>query len=443
MKKQIKKIHFILLIFLLIGVLFSLTSCQPGKEGKPKGPVTINMWIMPNSLEPVNDLKSVLAEFEKQNPNITVKVTSVDWGAAWTKLTIAATSRDVPDIVQIGSTWVGSISSFGALWDLSERMKELGGKNAFVPASWTSTGITGSGQVTAIPWIVDARAIYYRTDVFQKLGLTAADLSTWNSFVRTLQKIKNANLKIDGKEVVPLGISGKNDWNVVHNISPWIWAAGGDYFSKDLSTCTLNEKGAFDGIFFYVDFAKKEYVPQEYLELNTAQVSSKFNDGLCAIYFDGPYEVKNLTTPPEQGGALGSITSKNFGIAPYPKGPKGRYTFVGGSNLAIFEASKHKEEAWEVVKYLLTKDAQIAYAKFSGFLPAKLEAFNDPFIASDPQRKIFIEAINTAGHIHVFLHGESLKRSLQDALESSGIMLLELKGQLILLPFKISLMLQN
>ena len=386
-----KKIRFVLLTILLIGIVFLTVSCGPAKE--ETGPVTVNIWIMPNSLEPVNDLENVLAPFKKKNPNIKVKITSVDWGAAWTKITTAATSKDVPDIVQIGSTWVGSISSFGALWDLKDRVHEIGGKSAFVPASWTTTGIVGSGQITAVPWIVDARAMYYRTDVFKKLGLTAADLSTWDKFERTLKKIKDAKLTIDGLDIIPLGMPGKNDWNVVHNLSPWIWAAGGDYFSKDLKKSLLNDKESFKGVFYYVNLVNKGFVPLDYLELNTAQVSSNFNNGSCAIYFDGPYEVKNLTTPPEQGGAFGSITSKNFSIAPYPRGPKGRYTFVGGSNLAIFKASKHKEEAWEVVKFLLTKDAQIGYAKSSGFLPARLEAFNDPFISSDPHRRIFKEAL--------------------------------------------------
>ena len=32
--------------------------------------------------------------------------------------------------------------------------------------------------------------------------------------------------------------------------------------------------------------------------------------------------------------------------------PAGRYTFVGGSNLMMFKASKHKDAAWALIKYL-------------------------------------------------------------------------------------------
>ena len=383
-----KKYAYLLILPLLF---LTLTSCAPQKE---TGQITINMWMMPNSLEPLRDIEETLKPFEDAHPNIKVKVTLLDWGAAWSKITTAATSHDVPDIVQLGSTWVGSISGMGALLDLKDRVKELGGAKAFVPAAWRSSGIAKSGQVTAVPWIVDARALFYRTDVFKKLGLTAGDLETWDKFEATLKKIKEAKLTIEGLEIFPLGMPGKNDWNVVHNLSPWIWGAGGDYLDDTLKEAAINSPQAVDGVYFYVNLAKQGLVPPEYLELNTAQVSSNFNNGSVAMMFDGPYEVRTLTTPPAQGGASEGITARNFSVVPYPKGSKGRFTFVGGSNLAIFKYAKHKEEAFEIVKYLTTNtEAQLNYCKASGFLPAKLSVFNEPYFSVDPARRVFREAI--------------------------------------------------
>lgn len=392
MKRKEKIVRKFFAVLCLIVFSFVLVSCGPSKnEG---GVVTIRMWIMPNSLEPLKDIEETLKPFEETHPNIKVKVTVLDWGAAWTKITTAATSRDVPDIVQLGSTWVGSISGMGALLDVKEKMSEVGGAKAFVPASWKTSGILNKGQVTAIPWIVDARALFYRTDVFKKLNLTAKDLETWDSFRNTLRKVQKAKLTIEGLEIFPLGMPGKNDWNVVHNLAPWIWGAGGDFLASNLKTSTLNDPKVLDGVMFYINLAKEGLVPPEYLELNTAQVSSNFNNGSVAMYFDGPYEVRTLTTPPAQGGASESITAKNFAVVPYPKGPKGRYTFVGGSNLAIFKDSKNKEEAWQVLKYLTTdKNAQLSYCKACGFLPAYREVFNNPYFSVDPARKVFKEAI--------------------------------------------------
>lgn len=385
------RIIFLLSAILLSSLLLSSIGCTPGKKTEGK---VVEMWVMPNSLEPVADLERLLKPFEDET-GIKVKITSVDWGAAWSKITTAATSGDVPDVVQIGSTWVSAISGMGALEELSlEAVAELGGEKTFVPVAWKTTGIENSGKITAIPWIVDARALFYRTDVLRKAGVSPWALGNWTSFKAALKKIYTADVVIEDQPVAPLGISGKNDWNVIHSLAPWIWMAGGDFLSADRKTCLLDSEEVFQGISFYISLVRDELVPIEYLELNTAQVSGNFNDGACAMYFDGPYEVKTLTRPAAEGGAQGSTTSRNFAVTGYPQGPRGHFTFVGGSTLAIFKQSKNKSGAFKVIKYLTSPKAQIEYAKVSGFLPARQDAFADPFFSDDPYRKVFKDAVN-------------------------------------------------
>lgn len=386
--KVIKSFSVVSCLLLVV----SLFGCAPAKKSGPAEKV-VELWVMPNSLNPVSDIENLLKPFEAKT-GIKVKITSVDWGAAWSKITTAATSGDVPDMAQIGSTWVSAITGMGALEEISpEVISAIGGQKAFVPVSWKTTGIEGSGKITAVPWFVDARGLFFRTDAFAKAGLTAKDLGTWDSFNASLKKLYDADLVFDGQAMAPLGIAGKNDWNVIHSLAPWIWMAGGDFLSADRKTCVLDSEQAAKGIGFYMNLVREGYVPTEYLELNTAQVSANFNSGSCATYFDGPYEIRTLTRPASEGGAGGSPAAKNFSVVGYPKGPKGKFTFVGGSTLAVFKQGKHKAEALEVIKYLTSKAPQIQYAKETGFLPARVEAFNDPFFANDKNRKVFKEAV--------------------------------------------------
>jgi multiple sugar transport system substrate-binding protein len=138
----------------------------------------------------------------------------------------------------------------GVLMDLTELVdKEIGVKK-FVPATWLTSGI--EGRITAIPWFIDARAVFYRKGIFDKLGLTTKNLDTWEEFEKTLQKLQDAYIVSDEKgniylgeeakklesqkgyfRVYPIGVPGKNDWNVVYNFNPWIWAAGGDWLTPD------------------------------------------------------------------------------------------------------------------------------------------------------------------------------------------------------------------
>lgn len=366
----------------------------PGKAaGTGAGVTQVKMWIMPNSMSPGVDLEKVLEPFAKAHPDIQVVVVPIDWGAAWTKITTTAISGDAPDIVQLGTTWVGAISSMGALVDLADRLADLGAPASFLDASWKTSGIEGSKQVTALPWFVDARAMYYRTDVFKRLGLTEKDVADWDSFVKTLKKIQAAKLVIDGKPMAALGMPGKNDWNVIHNLAPWLWGAGGDFLKDGNISSDLGSPETVAGLYFYIDLVRQGFVPVEALELNSAQVGSNFDNGDYAITFDGPYKVRLLTTPAQQGGSAGSPAARHFMVAAYPQGPKGQVTFLGGSNLAVFKAAKHKDAAWQVIKYLMSKEAQVAYAKATGFLPATKEAFNDPFFADNPYWAVYREAV--------------------------------------------------
>lgn len=385
--------HVVFISSLMI-ILLCVVGCGQKKSTEPQ---SLNMWVMPNSQDPVIDIETVLAPFKKQHPEIKINVVALDWGSAWQKITAAATSGTGPDIVQLGSTWVSMVDSMGALSDLTQHVKQISPNSVFVPSMLTMMGVHGSNKVSALPWIVDVRAMFYRTDVFRKLGLTAKNLDTWESFEATLAKIKKANLNINGVNVAPLGITGKNDWNVVHSLSPWIWAGGGDYFTPDYKKANLLASDASKGVSYYIGLTSKGYVPIACLEKNSYQLGSEFDNGAYAICFDGPFHLKTLTTPSERGGAADLPVAKNFSIAPYPKGPLGRFTYGGGSFLAVFKYSKNQKEAWEVIKYLSTNpEAQVAYAKLTGFIPASKEALKDPYFRADPQRNVFVESLSFA-----------------------------------------------
>ena len=76
-----------------------------------------------------------------------------------------------------------------------------------------------------------------------------------------------------------------------------------------------------------------------------------------------------------------------------PTGPVGKaFTFVGGSNLMMFKASKHQNEAWALMKYLSGDAVQKNYADLLSFFPARL-APQEQVGNSDANHKAFFSAI--------------------------------------------------
>lgn len=352
-------------------------------SGKSNGEqTTVTMWIMPNSGEPEADFLSVLTPFLDSNPDINVEVTVLDWGSAWTKITTAATSGEGPDITQLGTTQVAAVAAMGALEDLSGIYSKFGGEEAFVPASLPTTQILGAGDERyAAPWFIDTRALFYRKDVAEAAGVNPeTDFDTWDKFKAALAKMKGVT--IDGKEIIPLVMPGKNDWNVIHNFAPWIWGAGGEFIAADNKTSVVDSNEAYEGVKFYTELAIDGLMSMPDLEKNSAEVEALFNSGEAATIFTGAYQISTLKREEPE-------LAEKIGTAPFPAGPEGRYAFFGGSGLSVFNSSKNKEAAYRVIEYLMTKEAQVEYQRLCGNLPTVEAAYETDFISEEPLREAF------------------------------------------------------
>lgn len=400
----------VIALMLVAAMAFSLAACgggnddpKPSADGgnvqaSPEGntgntgdPVTLTLWIMPNSNTPDQDFLKVIKPFTDANTNITVQPTVVDWGAAWTKITASATSGEAPDVTQLGSTWTAAIGSMGALVDLNGKID----KDIFVETTLQSAGIRGKEEMYGMPWFSETRALFYRTDAAEKAGVNPeTDFATWDKYKEALKKLNG--VEIDGQKLPALGMPGKNDWNVIHNFAWWIYGAGGDLISEDGLTATFSTDEALQGIKFYSELAVEGLMDKPSLEKNTSDIESTFCTGGYATSFLGPW---NIATLKRNKADEGINTLDNTAVALVPAGPKGRVAFLGGSNISIFKSSKNQEAALELLKYLSSTECQVEYSKVTGMLPTTKAAYEDPYIDSEPMMKVFKDQMmNYAKH---------------------------------------------
>lgn len=366
------------------------TQASPDSGNAAKDPVTLTLWIMPNSNTPDQDFLGVIKPFTDANPHITVQPTVVDWGAAWTKITAAATSGEAPDITQLGSTWTAAIGAMGALVDLNGKIQ----KDIFVDSTLQSIGIRGKDEMYGMPWFSETRALFYRTDAAEKAGVNPeADFATWDGYKAALKKLNG--IEVDGQKLPALGMPGKNDWNVIHNFAWWIYGAGGDLISEDGLTATFSTDEALQGIKFYSELAVEGLMDKPSLEKNTSDIESTFTTGGYATSFLGPWNIATLKRNKAEQGI--DIVDK-VAVSMVPAGPKGRVAFLGGSNISIFKSSKNQEAALELLKYLSSKEAQVEYSKVTGMLPTVKTAYEDPYFESDAMMKVFKDQMQYAKH---------------------------------------------
>ncbi|MER7005382.1 extracellular solute-binding protein [Dactylosporangium sp. NPDC000555] len=349
-------------------------------------PVTIDFWYMPAG-GPIQDQAVIkeTQEFHAAHPNITVNPVRVSWDDALTRISTASTSGEGPDVTQLGTTWVGGFSALGALRPYTAaEIAAVGGQDAFAAASWSSSHRAGSAEITALPWLVDARALLYRTDVLAQAGIDPSTaFATWESFEATLKKIKDS-----GGPVQPLAIGTQNTFGTIHNIAPFIWSAGGDLLDESGTRSRLAEPAAVDAVSYYQRLVAL-YDDPKAMPLSSVDIPAAFAAGTGAVTIDSSQAVADFLDDPDRAGL-----KAGWATAPMPAGKNGRFGFLGGSNLAILKHAKHPQAAFEWVRFLTGKQSQQRYAVNSGFWPPRTEAVAGTRLATDPAYDAFREMID-------------------------------------------------
>jgi multiple sugar transport system substrate-binding protein len=328
---------------------------------------TVRLWIMPNGPQPKEDMEAALQPFTDET-GIEVDVEVVDWGVQLDRIRNAAVSGEGPDVTQAGTTQVPFFAALGGFQDLSDRIEDVGGEAAYPEGVWQTTQVVGQDGVWAVPWFTEARSIYYRKDILKKAGVDEATaFESWDSFRATLQAIKDKVPNIQ-----PFGTPGKKAFDLVHHVMPFVWDAGGAELTEDASQSAINSPEAVQGVRYFADLVNDGLADPSQLERDGTQVENQFKGGKLAVWMGGPWVLASI--PREEDTNWVPAARKNVGVAPMPTGPNGEaYTFVGGSNLMMFEHSENQNEAWELLKFLSQDQVQSDYASLLGMFPARTE----------------------------------------------------------------------
>jgi multiple sugar transport system substrate-binding protein len=342
-------------------------STDQAAKSEIKPGTTVKLWIMPNGPQPKEDMEAALAPFTEET-GIKVDVEVVDWGVQLDRIRNAAVSGEGPDVTQAGTTQVPFFAALGGFEDLSGRVEDIGGEGAYPDGVWQTTQVADQDGVWSAPWFTEARSIYYRKDILEKAGVDEATaFQDWDSLRATLEAIKE---KVPGIE--PFGTPGKKAFDLVHHVMPFVWDAGGAELTEDNSASAINSPEAVTGVSFFADLVKDGLADPSQLERDGTQVENQFKGGKIAVWMGGPWVLGSI--PRDDDTNWVPAARNNVGVAPMPAGPNGdAYTFVGGSNLMMFQSSENKNEAWELMKFLSQDQVQTDYASLLGMFPARTE----------------------------------------------------------------------
>ena len=323
----------------------------------------LTVWAMGNEGVLLGEMADA---FMAENPGTTVNVTPVDWGQAVDKLLTAIAGNQTPDVSQMGTDMMGQFAATGALEPVPATFDQA----AFFEGAWNTNVVDGT--VFGVPWYVETRLLYYRTDLAEAAGITAPP-ATWDELTAAAEAIKAGGAE--------WGISlGTKNWQ---EYVPFLWSNGGQIMD-DQGAFQLNSPQAVEALTFYDSFFEAGLTPTSVPE--GFDITPAFVSGTHPMFFSGPWHVGLIT---EAGGA--DIEGK-WALAPLPT-KESATSFVGGSNLVVYEGSENKDLAWAFVQFLTDPATQVDWYGAATVLPAVQSAWDDPALQDDPNVATFGEQL--------------------------------------------------
>jgi multiple sugar transport system substrate-binding protein len=321
----------------LVSVSLLLAACSSGgTDSEASG--EINVFLIPSPSS--TSIQSFIPDFEAET-GIKVNVSETPYGEAHQKQLLSYQQKaGTYDVAQFDNSFLMPYCQAQAMAPLDSY---LGDSSEYDIADFSQSQQDYgkcNGETLGLTLSTEPMIQWYRTDIYEKLGLTPA--KTWDEYYNNAKKVQAAGY---GGQIIGFG----------PNVSWWwmtmVWSFGGKLYDDSLNP-TVNSKEAIAA----TDFLKKLMTvsPKGASTANSDEVTSKFlgeNIG-AMINYSGYY-----------GSVLDPSINKNegkIGTAPMPTG-SADITHLAGWNIGIPKDAKNPTAAWKFLEYVLGKTNAKAY----------------------------------------------------------------------------------
>ncbi|MCC6613144.1 MAG: sugar ABC transporter substrate-binding protein [Anaerolineae bacterium] len=349
-------------------------------------PVTLTYGWWSGTPEANEQHLAWLAEFEAAHPTIKIEAELLPWGAYWEKVQTTLAGGNAYDIIGLTSGLTAQYMANDLLVDLST-LDGYADVAARVNPDVLSI-FNWDGKQYVMPVGVAARSMGYRTDLFEAAGVELFDPTEPLPFDEFVARVKPLTVFNDDGSVKQYA------WNP-NASEPWhmfVANRGGSFFDSYVNPTrvTINTPEGIAGLRDLLTLVEEQIVPPwaewEDNQWGEGTVVS-LQTGTVAMADIGPW-------------SFATIVGENLPVANtvYPVAEAGQTSLLysGANGFAIPNTSAHVAEAWEFLKWMTTKEAQLAYAKWSD-IPANTEAFSEVFTTLEPQALVGATEAQLAG----------------------------------------------
>ncbi|GJF31464.1 sugar ABC transporter substrate-binding protein [Kitasatospora sp. NE20-6] len=347
-------------VALAAAVIVSASACSSGSGSgsAAAGPVTITWWDTSDATNESPTFKTMVADFQKANPDVKVTYVNVPFADAQSKFQTAAGSKGAPDVLRADVGWTAGFAKSGFL-------APLDGTAAAADVAQFQPQLVEQakyeGKLYGVPQVTDTLALMYNKELFAKAGITKAP-ATWGELKADTALVKEKT-GVDGFAVNPQA----------YYAMPFLYGEGTDMLDVAAKKITVASPAAVKGI----DTLKSLVAAPGMAKLDTtsngyANIMDAFTNGKVAAIIQGPWESANVF----KGQAF--LKNDNLGIAPVPAGSTGKAGApLGGHNLVAYAGSDaaHQAAAQKFIAFMTSANSQIYTATKNSTLPTRTDAY--------------------------------------------------------------------
>jgi raffinose/stachyose/melibiose transport system substrate-binding protein len=309
--------------------------------------------------------QDIAATYEKTHPDVKIQFQFLENEAFKAKLPTLLQSNDAPSMFY---SWGGGVlkaqAQTGAIRDVTAAMDADGGawRNSYGKAS--VDGLTFDGKVWAVPYQTGLVSFYYNKAMFQKAGVDASGIKTWDDFLAAVKKIKDAGL-------TPIAGGGGDKWPIHFY---WSYLAMRIAGQDGFAAAKAGKDNGFANEAFVkasqdlADLGKLDPFQKGYLGATWPDTMATFADGRAAILLGFESAPKAQIAAATDGKGLAADNIGRFAF-PTVAGGKGLITDdFGGLNGWVITKNAPKETE-DFVKYLTNADNERIMAERIGIIP--------------------------------------------------------------------------
>lgn len=315
----------------------------------------------------------LIREFESKT-NYKVKLLRQPTDTAQRRQTLVISlkaKKSDPDVFLMDVAWVAQFAASGWLLPLDNMVKRdnFDMSVLFTPVV-QQVDIYHGRNTIALPVYIDCGLLYYRKDLLDQYGEPVPE--TWEQALASAEKIQNEERK-HNPQFYGFVWQGAQYEGLVCNFVEFVSAFGGRIVDEN-GTITLNRPENIKAVQFMRDLIHKYKIspPNTFTEMKEEEGRMFFENGNALFERNWPYAWKLHES--EQSPVKGKV-----GVTVLPKTQSGRHSAaLGGWHIGISQYSDNREQAWELVKFIISYEVQKKLALNLGWNPGRKDIYDDP-----------------------------------------------------------------